>query len=437
MNNEAVQNVAKYIISFLLEDDEIVEQIEYEKKPTGKVPITIIASDFFDDNVYLTKNSLPKRSLLKWHDCPILYGTPQEIVNDGKIVIYADIVASTFFMISRYEELIRKDNRDKHNRFSGVECFAAENNFLERPIVDEYTIILKEILHDYVMEQKKENKIKKVYLTHDVDVPWMRWSFLSALRNCIGYSRMNKRLEIWPLKNYFGDYSQNPFDTFDFLIEQDNKVKNIEKIDCEIIYFLVSTDEPDEYTESYIEDKKVMELFNKLEEASTKLGLHLSYNAGYTNDIVKQKKEKMLLENRLKRTVVANRNHFLLSKDIDAFEGLIDIGITDDYTMGYADRIGFRLGTSKNVNWINPKNLEITKLILHPLIIMECSLHGSCYMNLNYNESLSKISEIYNKCKIVNGNFSVLFHNSAIELNDRNEYKKMYEYIIDMIVNDN
>ena len=31
-------------------------------------------------------------------------------------------------------------------------------------------------------------------------------------------------------------------------------------------------------------------------------------------------------------------------------------GITDDFTIGYPDVAGFRLGTSRPVHWINPEN---------------------------------------------------------------------------------
>ena len=33
---------------------------------------------------------------------------------------------------------------------------------------------------------------------------------------------------------------------------------------------------------------------------------------------------------------------------------MIRAGITDDFTMGYADIAGFRLGTCRSVRWINP-----------------------------------------------------------------------------------
>ena len=47
-------------------------------------------------------------------------------------------------MLSRYEELIIKE-RDIHNRFPAYLSIAKQNGFLDRPLIDEYIIVLKKI----------------------------------------------------------------------------------------------------------------------------------------------------------------------------------------------------------------------------------------------------------------------------------------------------
>ncbi len=43
-----------------------------------------------------------------------------------------------------------------------------------------------------------------------------------------------------------------------------------------------------------------------------------------------------------------------------------DAGITDDYTMGYADQVGFRLGTARPVRCIYPATRHLSRrLTLH------------------------------------------------------------------------
>ena len=77
---------------------------------------------------------------------------------------------------------------------------------------------------------------------------------------------------MWPLRNYFGDYRYNPFDTFDWMIELDGKVKMTFGGYCEDIYFVIGAAVPDDYTESYIDDNKTKLLLYKLMKKASKLG---------------------------------------------------------------------------------------------------------------------------------------------------------------------
>ena len=47
-------------------------------------------------------------------------------------------------MLSRYEELITKE-RDNH-KVSAYLSIAKQNGFLDRPFIDEYIIVLKEVI---------------------------------------------------------------------------------------------------------------------------------------------------------------------------------------------------------------------------------------------------------------------------------------------------
>ena len=89
-------------------------------------------------------------------------------------------------------------------------------------------------------------------------------------------------------------------------------------------------------------------------------------------------------------------------------------GITDDFTIGYPDVAGFRLGTSRPVHWINPENKRISPLILHPLAIMECSLNEPVYMNLGYEGALAYSTQLIKQVASANGELVLLWHNDSI-----------------------
>ena len=61
--------------------------------------------------------------------------------SDGGIQLGLDIFGSVFFMITRYEEVVKSD-RDEYDRFPAAASLAYQEGFLDRPIVNEYLEIL-------------------------------------------------------------------------------------------------------------------------------------------------------------------------------------------------------------------------------------------------------------------------------------------------------
>jgi hypothetical protein len=114
--------------------------------------------------------------------------------------------------------------------------------------------------------------------------------------------------------------------------------------------------------------------------------------------------------------------------------GLFDkAGITDDFTMGYADVAGFRLGTCRPVKWINPVLQELTSLTLHPLTVMDGSLSDKRYMFLNAHDAYEYTVRLIDVVEKWNGELVFLWHNTAVtkdpKLYHRYLYGKLIEYL--------
>ena len=132
--------------------------------PNGK---KIIVEDkffkiFHDDKEYLSFNNIPQNITFTFNkftpedDVVILYGNDKLEVSENRIVCGLDIFASSFFMLTRWEEYINKE-RDKHDRFPASESIAYRHNFLHRPIVNEYVDMLWNMIHyfDSTLSRKK------------------------------------------------------------------------------------------------------------------------------------------------------------------------------------------------------------------------------------------------------------------------------------------
>jgi len=109
---------------------------------------------------------------------------------------------------------------------------------------------------------------------------------------------------------------------------------------------------------------------------------------------------------------------------------LINVGITDDFTLGYADVAGFRLGTCRPVKWINPNTRQLTTLTLHPLTIMDVSLSDKRYMYLNAHEAYEYCIRLINMVESWNGELVLLWHNTSVEDTPQSYHRKLYLDII-------
>jgi len=104
--------------------------------------------------------------------------------------------------------------------------------------------------------------------------------------------------------------------------------------------------------------------------------------------------------------------HYLRYKIEKTPYSLCEAGIKCDSTLGYADTIGFRCGTCFEYPMFDPINKKEIGINQLPLLAMEDAVLYKEYMGFEYTpEALNSFLEIQNKCKLVDGNFTLLWHN--------------------------
>jgi hypothetical protein len=160
-------------------------------------------------------------------------------------------------------------------------------------------------------------------------------------------------------------------------------------------------------------------------------GLHSSYEAGiFPNKIAEEKK---YLERVTKYKTNYNRHHFLCSREPEDMQHLIEVGVTNDFTLGYADVAGFRLGTCRAVKWINPRTQQLTSLTLHPLTIMDGTLSDKRYMFMNSHDAYEYCIRLINMVESWNGELVLLWHNTSVEDTPNTYHRKLYLDIIEYL----
>lgn len=408
--------VISYIIKFLIGGEKagaLSSLVGYTSDPNhfSRYRVVIIPSPFFRDEVYGTDESMPKLPLEEIEGVPLLFGSSKVEWLGDTWVVHADIIASAYFLLTRYEEIRRRNVRDIHGRFPGKESLPFKAGFIHRPIVDEYGKLLRRWLRQTHVQSAIEPapRIRKVWLTHDVDAPFYCRTFRNLIRETVKGAGLR---QAW--KMFHGPLQDDPFYTFPWLLEQQNQLKAaIGKDRCESLFFIKSGGSSVYDKPHYkLHSKDLQTLLHLCKTENIRIGLHASYDAGKTPALISTEKE--LLEKQTGKAVFYNRHHYLASHEPEDMAWLEKAGITDDFTMGYADVAGFRLGTSRPVHWINPENKRISSLLLHPLTIMECCLNEPIYMNLGYEEAFDYSMLLARQVANANGELVLLWHNDTI-----------------------
>jgi len=122
--------------------------------------------------------------------------------------------------------------------------------------------------------------------------------------------------------------------------------------------------------------------------------------------------EKTELENNLEIPVKHSRLHYIHLRLPNSYQILQQIGITNDWSMGYPEATGFRAGTSKPYIWYDLIDEKSMGLIIHPFCIMDVTCKN--YLNLSDTLSIEKGNKIKQQLEVIGGTFCFIFHNESV-----------------------
>lgn len=313
--------------------------------------------------------------------------SPDDAPEQTVSVIRNDLIYNTFFFISRAEELIN-NKRDEHGRFLAAYSILGKRNRLLVPVLDEYARLLMKTLGMPL----PLSGFAHIYLTHDIDTI-ANYRHLRGALGGIWRGEWRQVLRAWQ------DIHNDPAYSFPWLIEQDKRVPLAESI----FFVKHSFGKGYDYPQYNHHSPDAHRLRRFLEWNKATIGWHSSYYG--TGSI----------ERRTSHTneLAIHRSHYLRCS-IEQMRKLIALGVTDDFTMGFADRAGFRLQTSRAVLWIDPEKMQLTELVLHPLTIMDCTLSNANYMHLDQAEASYLCQQLIDKVRMHNGDLCLLWHNTSI-----------------------
>ncbi|MBP59135.1 MULTISPECIES: polysaccharide deacetylase family protein [Idiomarina] len=338
--------------------------------------------------------------------------------NQDHVVINYDILGLTYWMLNRIEEIGRTD-LDEHERFPAVASHAYRYGYLERPIIDEWMIILGQVINKIWPNSKLKKHKFQIKVSHDVDEP-ARYAFqnlkgiIKKVSGDLIIRRDFKSLINGPVVwlNSGKDIHKNdPLNTFDWLMEQSEKNGL-----TSAFYFICGRTDKEKDARYDPEMSQIRSLMRKISRRGHEIGLHPSYNTYNQPDKIKlefQRLKKICAEENIVQDEWGGRMHFLRWNQAITPRAWSDAGMSYDSTLSYADNPGFRCGTCFEYPGFDIVTQKKLALRIRPLIAMEGSVISKTYLGLgSTEEAYEKFSDLKSKCKKVNGVFSLLWHNS-------------------------
>ena len=362
----------------------------------------------------------PTRVIWKeWNDIKIPFLFDSESTtniitySDGQVLINNDIIASTFFFLSNWQEYVSSD-KDIYGRFPMTESMQYKLNFLCIPVVNYYFEILKkgiEQAYKIKLEQRLWNgKKMAVCLTHDVDLcesAWIQGSFRELLKGNIFAPIRLAAARLFADDKWFNfieiveiEKRYNANSTF-FFLPFKGKKNGIPNADYDIT------------------KPKFRKVFKLIKRKGSEIALHGSIGTSTDRDLLKKEINRIGVE------VIGNRYHFLMYDSFLSPALLSESGLKYDSSLGFAESVGFRNSYCLPFYLYDIKNNKSTDLIEIPLNVMDVSF-GKKYMGIKKEEALTKMCHLVDEIERFNGCFTLLWHNTYFSKFKYEGWKNIY-----------
>jgi len=380
-----------------------------------------------DDSFWHEKQDIDSQKIVwkEWKNVSIPFifdkdNTADIISNDGNsLIVNYDIVASTFYFLSGWNEFVASD-KDDFNRVKYESTLIYKLKIEGIPIVNYYFDILNSAINQITHESIKPLWHKNsfvVALSHDIDAckrGWLEGSFSEIKKK--KFFSVPKLI----VKRFFG---KDDWFNFDKIIRIEKKYDA-----SSTFYFLPQKGKVNGWKNAdyEIQNADIKNIIAELRENGNEIGVHGSFG---THDNL------AMLENDIARIPIkapkGNRFHFLMFDLYRTVNVLENAHLKYDSSIGFAEKIGFRRGTCLPFYLYNFEKNETSNVLEIPLIVMDASLMYKKYMGLSQKDSFPAVVKLIDEVKKFNGVFSVLWHNTSFSDYKYTGWCSVYEQILE------
>ncbi|SFP18232.1 DUF7033 domain-containing protein [Enterovibrio norvegicus] len=364
---------------------------------------------------------------------PVLFGIPEMNISNDRIDCQIDVLGTIFFTLSRVEEIIVKD-RDSLGRFCSEHSAAYKFGYLERPIVDEYVFYLHYLLRELDSNLPDITVDSEIFVTCDVDYPFdiSNNSWLSIFR-CAAAKLLRAR----SITKSFSALSHGVLVKLGLSVDHyTNAVKSIiqdnDRVGNKVAFYFIP-----KVTSKFDPDidflsQKAKDVVKIVADSGHEVGVHLGFQTEADEKVTAESMSRYvqaLRELGISTDHIGCRMHYLKWDAYNTPSNLEINGIAYDTTLAFADRSGFRCGTSKRFPLYDWKNRRKSNVIEVPLINMEVTVMSDSYEGVSTpNDLVLRMNKFKALTRKYGGTYTLLWHNNnLIEKQWREAYKELVQ----------
>lgn len=400
-------------------------EITTDKRKTRKRPVI----NYSDDNIAGAFRIIPETLLfekgIKQKDISVTSynNLPLFFSSKGVSDFPFDVFAASFYLVSRYEEYSGV-MCDEHGRFRASSSVAYRNGFLNMPVVDLWAWELaKAFIRKFRDVAVRRTEFRSM-LTIDADEPYayLGRNLFSSIGAIVG-DMTSRKANIYGRFRTVTHEENDPYDVFAYI------TGIIQKKGTDAGFFFPVGDHSRYDKNPSWKFPAYRTLISGISE-NYKTGLHPSYYSFSQKKVLD--KEKQRLAKVTGQDVLTSRFHYLRFRFPESYRQLNEIGITEDYSMGYADEPGFRAGIARPFYFYDVIEDRTTSLRIFPFMVMDETLFN--HKNLDKDAALDFLNRIICDVRKAGGTFISIWHNTSLLENGESRVKRevfelMLEYM--------
>ena len=333
------------------------------------------------------------------------------------LIVHVDVIAAALFMLSRWEETV-SEVRDVHGRFPAEASVAWRQGFLDRPVVDEYALVLGAWLQTLLPGWSPTPRRFAVALHHDIDT-LRRFSPAAGLlapRGGLRSAAADLLIERSPRRaartlREIAVSRSRPAEG-QALAGLARLAALATRYRLPATFFFMTADPSPRDVGYRLDDALGRQSLAIVRDAGHALGFHPGYA---TPDSAQRRQDELRrFQEATGELQPVVRQHYLRLRIPETWRQWAAAGLPADATLGYGAQPGFRAGTCHP---FRPFDLEQDTPIgieVRPLVVMDQTLISRAYLHLPPQEVVAQVKQLAQRCRAVAGTFTLLWHNTML-----------------------